>query len=105
MRAMKLSRLGAGAFLSIAVLTILGACSSGNDENIPCGIHGVQNGTCQQGATCPSGSTLLMISDPSDECPQGNVPADDYVCCVPAATGAAATTGAAAAPTDGGIKG
>jgi hypothetical protein len=83
MRAMNLSRLGVGSALILGVLTAwIGACSSNSAQS--CGIGGLQNGTCQAGPTCPTGSALIAIVDPFDMCPTtyavGNVQA---ICCSP----------------------
>jgi hypothetical protein len=106
MRAMKLYRLGAGAVLSSVILVAwLGACSNGDEA---CGINGILNGICRQGPKCPSGQSMLNISDPSEECPQGNVPQDDFICCVPAGSDDASVGGAPAdsgAPVEDAAKG
>jgi len=86
MRAMNLPR-PARASLATLILTgcavsLFGACTTNGEE--VCGINGVKNGTCEVGPTCPSGSVLLPISDPVDECPGSNAPAGvTYICCVP----------------------
>jgi hypothetical protein len=91
MRAMKLSRLGAGTGLSLFVLTAwLGACSPNTDE--ACGNNGLKNGVCRQVTTCPSGSTEIPISDPSDMCPESNsTGTTSYICCA-SGTGTTGTT-------------
>lgn len=93
MRAMKLSRLGAGAGLTIVLLTAwLGACSTTDNE--VCGADGIKNGICQSGPTCPSGSSVIAIADPSDQCPSTNrAGGTDYICCGPtSSTGGGSTT-------------
>ncbi len=109
MRRMTLTRLGAGALLSLGILTVwLGACASGNES---CGLHGSEYpagapGTCHQGTTCPTGTTFLNISDPADECPQSGNPDTSYICCVPSSdSGSSASSPAATAPADSGTKG
>jgi len=103
MRRMTLSRLGVGAVLSTVILTLwLGACSNGDEA---CGINGNKNGICRQGPTCPSGSSLLLISNPPDECPQGDDPTSDYVCCVSGTDAGTASTPAPAAAVDSGTSG
>jgi len=59
----------------------LGACGTDNEA---CGVNGLKNGTCQVGPTCPSGSDIILIADPSDACPLSNAPGgENYVCCGP----------------------
>jgi hypothetical protein len=100
---MRLSRIGAGATLAIVILTAwLGACSSTDNE--VCGIGGAKNGTCEQGAACPSGMAQIMTTDPADMCPGSNSTGSNWVCCESSSAAASSSTTTTAA-TDASTKG
>ena len=92
----RLFRYSLGTLLTSGLLAVcLGACSSSSNE--ACGVNGLQNGTCQLGPTCPSGTVVLPIADPEDECP-GNPAQGGYQCCVPGNGGTSGGSGTGTAP-------